>query len=254
MITWPDNYYHTSGDRPEICDPTQLHRAIVIAAASAYTIAAADEEGAVQIASEVASNAVKRMSLKMKHDLSQLNSATEEDFHSLYEMARFNQDALLNNETATLASVMELAPESEVLGEYVKSLQTNIKSVYAANGKSIDAAMKAKASKAGYSPAKLELSAEEKAASKIYPSSTSKVKEYGYGVLRSIPRELTAKYGFDKRGSITYSAEIAKLTVGGKNSILDIKKMLDAQFPDPDSLEAVTKYVEMLKEAGLVEY
>ena len=254
MITWPDNYYHTSGDRPEICDPTQLHRAIVIADASAYTIAAADEEVAVRIASEVASNAVKRMSLKMKHDMSQLNSATEEDFHSLYKMARFNQDALLNNETATLASVMELAPESEVLGEYVKSLQTNIKSVCTANGKSIDAAMKAKASKAGYSPAKLELSAEEKAASKIYPCSTSKVKEYGYGVLRSIPRELTAKYGFDKRGSITYSAEIAKLTVGGKNSILDIKKMLDAQFPDPDSLEAVTKYVEMLKEAGLVEY
>ena len=39
-----------------------------------------------------------------------------------------------------------------------------------------------------------------------------------------------------------------------KNSVLDIKKMLDAQFPDSDSLESVMKYVEMLKEAGLVEY
>lgn len=254
MITWPDNYYHTSGDRPEICDPTQLHRAIVIAAASAYTIAEADEAGAVRIASEVASNAVKRMSLKMKYDLMQLSGASEEDFAALYRKARFDQDALLCNETATLASVMELAPESELLDEYVKSLQANIKTVSAANGRSIDAAMKAKAAESGMAPVKLELSAEEKAASKVYPRSTSKVKEYGYGVLRTIPDELNEKYGFDKRGSIIYGAEIAKLTVGGKNSILDIKKMLDAQFPKTDSLETVSRFIEMLKEAGLVEY
>ena len=86
--------------------------------------------------------------------------------------------------------------------------------------------------------------------SKIYPHSTSKVKEYGYGVLRSIPSELTAKYGV----RLTYSAEVAKLASDGRNSVLDIKKMLDAQFPDSDSLESVMKYVELLKEAGLLEY
>ena len=250
MITWPDNYYHTSGDRPEICDPTQLHRAIVIAAASAYTIAGADENMAIKIASEVASNAEKRMSLKMRYDLAQLNGASEEEFKDLYRTAVFNQDALLSNETATLATVMELAPSSSLLDEYVKSLQASLKTVRAANGKNIDASMKAKAATSGYAPVKVELSTEEKAASKIYPHSTSKVKEYGYGVLRSIPSELTAKYGV----RLTYSAEVAKLASDGRNSVLDIKKMLDAQFPDSDSLESVMKYVELLKEAGLLEY
>lgn len=250
MITWPDNYYHTSGDRPEICDPTQLHRAIVIAAASAYTIAGADENMAIKIASEVASNAEKRMSLKMRYDLAQLNGASEEEFKDLYRTAVFNQDALLNNETATLATVMELAPSSALLDEYVKSLQASLKTVRAANGKNIDASMKAKAATSGYAPVKVELSAEEKAASKIFPHSTSKVKEYGYGVLRSIPAELAAKYGI----RLTYSAEVAKLASYGKNSVLDIKKMLDAQFPDSDSLESVMKYIELLKEAGLLEY
>lgn len=250
MITWPDNYYHTSGDRPEICDPTQLHRAIVIAAASAYTIAGADENMAIKIASEVASNAEKRMSLKMRYDLAQLNGASEEEFKDLYRTAVFNQDALLNNETATLATVMELAPSSALLDEYVKSLQASLKTVRAANGKNIDASMKAKAATSGYAPVKVELSAEEKAASKIYPHSTSKVKEYGYGVLRSIPSDLTAKYGV----RLTYSAEVAKLASDGKNSVLDIKKMLDAQFPDSDSLDSVMKYIELLKEAGLLEY
>lgn len=250
MITWPDNYYHTSGDRPEICDPTQLHRAIVIAAASAYTIAGADENMAIKIASEVASNAEKRMSLKMRYDLAQLNGASKEEFKDLYRTAVFNQDAILNNETATLATVMELAPSSALLDEYVKSLQASLKTVRAANGKNIDASMKAKAATSGYAPVKVELSAEEKAASKIYPHSTSKVKEYGYGVLRSIPAELAAKYGI----RLTYSAEVAKLASYGKNSVLDIKKMLDAQFPDSDSLESVMKYIELLKEAGLLEY
>jgi hypothetical protein len=250
MITWPDNYYHTSGDRPEICDPTQLHRAIVIAAASAYTIAGADEDMAVKIASEVASNAEKRMSLKMRYDLAQLNGASAEEFNALYKAAVFNQDALLNNETATLATVMELAPSSALLDEYVKSLQASLKAVRAANGKNIDASMKAKAATSGYAPVKVELSAEEKAASKIYPHSTSKVKEYGYGVLRSIPSDLTAKYGV----RLTYSAEVAKLANDGKNSVLDIKKMLDAQFPDSDSLDSDMKYIELLKEAGLLEY
>ena len=72
--------------------------------------------------------------------------------------------------------------------------------------------------------------------------------------MRTVSADLMQKYGFAKRGAVTYGAEIAKLTVGGTSSILDIKKMLDAQFPDPDSLETVTKYLEMLKDAGVVNY
>ena len=255
MITWPDNYYHTSGDRPEICDPTQLHRAIVLAAASAYTVANADSNDAVKIATEVAANAAKRMSIKMKVDLTKFNGANADNFAALYRKARFNQDALLNNETATLATVLELAPESAPLKEFVAAMQESVKGTWNANCKSIDAAMKAKAAELGIAPLKgIVLSAAEKAASKVYPKSTAKVKEYGYGVLNSIPRETMAKYGFDRRGSVMNGAEIAKLTTTGTNSILDIKKMLDAQFPYTDNLETVTKYVEMLKEAGLVTY
>jgi hypothetical protein len=141
------------------------------------------------------------------------------------------------------------------LKEYVQAMQENVKGAWSANCRSIDAAMKAKAAALGIAPLKgITLTAAEKAASKVYPKSTAKVKETGYGVLNTIPRDLMAKYGFDKRGSVKNGAEIAKLTTTGTNSILDIKKMLDAQFPSTDSLETVTRYVEMLKEAGLVTY
>ena len=202
---------------------------------------------------EVAANGVKRMSIKMKQDLTALSNASAEEFAALYRAARFNQDALLQNEVATLSSVMELAPNSKVLADYVAALKESTESTWEANGKSIDAAMKAKAAAIGVAPLKITLTAEEKAASKIYPKATAKVTEYGYGVLNSIPAEAMTKHGFSRR-DLSNTAEVAKLTTGGTNSILDIKKMLDAQFPNNDSLEAITKYMAVLKEAGLVEY
>ena len=225
----------------------------VLAAASAYTVANASSDDAVKIATEVAANAVKRMSIKMKLNLTEFNNADADSFAALYRKARFNQDAMLNNEIATLATVLELAPASAPLKEFVSAMQENVKAAWTANCKSIDAAMKAKAAALGIAPLKgITLTAAEKAASKVYPKSTAKVKEFGYGVLNSIPRDVMAKYGFAQRGSVKNGAEIAKLTTAGTNSILDIKKMLDAQFPSTDSLETVTKYLEMLKEAGLV--
>jgi hypothetical protein len=70
--------------------------------------------------------------------------------------------------------------------------------------------------------------------------------------MRTISRDLMAKYRLDKRGAVINGSEIAKLTTDGTNSILDIKKMVDAQFPVGDSLETITRYIQMLEEAGLV--
>ncbi len=262
MITWPDNYYHTSGDRPSICDPTQLHRAIVLAAATAYTIAAADENQALTIANEVSANAAKRMSIKAGDDLAGLFQATGDQLAASYKKAKFNQDALLINEKATLESVMELAPASTILRNHITTLQTALQEKSQSNGKEIDAAMKARAAVLNVAPIKrIELTAEEKNAAKIFPRSTAKVKGTGYGVLRSIPKELIEKHKMSKgesgpyaRMAVTHGDDIAKLTVSGKNSLLDIKKMQDIQFPDADSLEDIVRFLEMLKEAGLVTY
>lgn len=256
--TWPDSYYHTSMDRPSICDPTQLHRSAVICAAMAYTIANADEKGAIAIASEVASNASKRMSVRLADDLSGLNKADAETFAAQYKRAHFDQDAVLCNEKATLLSVLRLMPNSANLKAYVSTLTASLQEKSATFHKEIDAAAKAIAPAVGVAaPKAVVLTDAEKKAAKIYPRSTAKVKEGGYGVMRTIPRDLQQKYNVvnaQGRSSITHGDDIAKLTVGGMNSILDIKKMQDAQFPDASSLEAIMNYLDMLKEAGLVTF
>lgn len=258
MITWPDNYYHTSGDRPSICDPTQLHRAIVLAAATAYTIASADEQGALAIATEVSAGASKRMALKASEDLTALTQASAEELAAAYKKATFHQDAVSLNELATLESVLELAPSSAALKAHVTTLQALVKEKRTSNQKEIEAAMKARASMLGVPALKqIELTAEEKAAAKVFPHATAKVKETGYGVLRNIPKELLEKHQLVKAGSarltLAHSDDIAKLTTSGKLSLLDIKKMQDVQFPDADSLADITRFITMLKEAGLVQ-
>lgn len=256
MITWPDNYYHTSGDRPSICDPTQLHRAIVLAAATAYTIASADEKGASAIANEVSTGASKRMALKAAEDLAQLSLATADNLAAAYKRAKFNQDALLLNEQATLESVMELAPNHPALKEQIATLQGLLKEKGLSNQKEIDAAMKAQATLLGVAPVKrIELTAEEKAAAKMFPRTTAKVKQTGYGVLQTVTKELLEKHQLIENGRsvMAHAGDIAKLTCTGKNSVLDIKKMQDAQFPDADSLTNIIRYMDVLKEAGLVE-
>lgn len=258
MITWPDNYYHTSGDRPSICDPTQLHRAIVLAAATAYTIAAADEPTALAIAGEVSAGAAKRLSLKAAEDLSALTQATTEQLAATYKKARFDQDALLLNERATLESIQELAPNSTAVKAHIATLQQLLQEKAAANAKEMDAAAKARAILLGTTaPKRIELTAEEKAAAKVFPRATAKVKESGYGVLRTLPKELIEKYQLLASNNATvklkHADDIAKLTTSGQLSVLDIKKMQDAQFPDADSLADITCFIQLLKEAGLVE-
>ena len=258
LNTWPDSYYHTSGDRPSVCDPTQLHRAAVICASVAYTIASADVKGAVAIASEVASNAGKRMSVKLADDLSALAKSDASSFATLYKKARFDQDALLNNEKATLKSVLELAPASAELAGYVESLSVSLQEKSASFGKDIDAAAKVVAASLGVAaPKGIVLSDLEKKASKVKPKATSKVKDLGYGATRSVSQDLLKKYGLvpanGRRSALSHADDIAKLA-DGVNTALDIKKMQDVQFPDADSLENIMKYLDALKEAGLVTW
>ncbi|MDR1780346.1 MAG: M28 family peptidase [Tannerella sp.] len=270
FITWPDNYYHTSGDRPSILDPTQLRRAVVITAASAYAIAWADEEGALKIAAEVASNSAKRIAVVQETNAIRINNATAADLTAASKRAVFDIEAYTSTEKATLESVAELAPSSAILKKYIDAQLLNIQSISELNKKSLENLARARAEELKVTFQPVKLTAEELKASKIFPKSTGLAAEKGGGVLRTIPREIYTKHGIRPpmmfgRGMtpgqeaptgilITNSTEIARLAITGKNSILDIKKMLDAQYPNTESLADITKYLELLKEAGYVTF
>jgi hypothetical protein len=258
MIAWPDKWYHTSGDLADKSDPTQMKRAAVIGAAGAYTVAAADAGMAIRIAGETASNGTRRLGHRLAVGLETLNGAKAETLSDSYKSARSDLEAVLLNERDTLDSILELAPRDRGLRDYVGQMKKAVAGVGSAGIAALDAHVAAVARGLGTKPVGIALDELEKKALKVVPRPTAKVRQNGYreyqAFITAVPAEVRAKYPYQGRDLSLGSASELQLLVDGRHSVLDIKKLLDAQSERKSSLQAVFNYLEILKLAGLVEW
>ncbi len=255
IIAWPDRWYHTSGDRVDKSDPTQMKRVAVIGAAGAYTVANADDNMAIKIAGETASNGTRRLGHQFVLALELLNHATAETFGESYKLAHTCIEGTVLNEKATLESILELAEDKKVVGDYIKEMQQTIDGIGQAHLSALETHMQSAATRLGTQPVRIRLTDLERRASRMVPRPTSRVRENGYGgygqYINQIPEEERAKYPYS-RGEIASTNEV-QLLINGRNSVLDIKKMVDTQYRRPSDLQAIINYIEILKLAGLVE-
>ena len=255
LITWPDPFYHTSNDRPWQCDPTQMKRVVFIGAASAYSIAAADDMIAMKIATEIQGNSMQRMGHQLSISNNQIASAPKIGFTETYKKAKFNIDAVYQNEKETLESVSELFVNQSKMKKYLNIQLQSLKSLYENNLKMTEEQMKVRSTQLSTSIIKLKNSELENQALKIVPVPTQKVIENGYGGYRkhmgNLSEEIRGKYTYPSLKRTT--SELERLC-NGKRNALEIKKMIDVQYPYHIELEDVLNYIELLKLAGLVIY
>ena len=255
LCAWPDMWYHTSGDRIDKADPTQLKRTVVIGAASAYTIANADDDMAIKIAGETASNGTRRLGHQFVVGLEILNRATDETIADSYKMARIYVETAVENEKSTLESILELADNKKVVGDYVETMKKTINQIGTAHLIAIEKHMMATARRLNTKPVKIQMTNLEKKAAKIVPRPTAKVKMNGYRgyreFLNQVPKSERDKYPYSRR-EIASTSELQVL-IDGKRSALDIKNILDAQYQRKSDLQGVINYIEILRLAGLVE-
>ena len=254
LCAWPDTWYHTSGDRIDKADPTQLRRVAAIGAAVAYTVANADDNMATKIAGETTSNGTRRLGHQFVVGLEKINNAVDTTFTDSYKMARVYVETAVKNEIATLETIMELATDKKMVSDYLKTMKKTINQIGSAHLQALDKHMKAAAVRLNVKPAKIKFSDLEKKAAKIIPRPTAKVTMNGYQGYREfineVPKEERDKYPYSRR-SIGSTAEL-QLLIDGKRSVLDIKNMLDAQYPRVSELQSVINYIEILKLAGLI--
>jgi aminopeptidase YwaD len=256
MIVWPDQWYHTSGDRVDKADPTQLKRVAVIGAAAAYTVACADDDMAIKIAGETASNGTRRLGHQFVVGLEFLNKASAETLAENYKSAVNQVKTALSNEKDTLDTILELAEDKKEIGGYVEKMKETVEAVGQAHLKALALHMEMTAKRMGIPPVAIHLTEEEQQAAKIIPKPTAKVKEGGYGEYRNfisaVPKEEADKYPYGGRFGIASTAELQVL-IDGKRSVLDIKNMLDAQYERTSRLDYILNYLQILKLAGLIE-
>lgn len=252
MIDWPDRWYHTSEDHVDKTDPTTLKRVVGIGAAAAYTIASADDEMAIRIAGETASNATARLRHQLARGVEELNGATPATLAAAYAAARGYLEAALVNEKDTLETVNELAADAKRVGGHVAVLQKGIEQAAAAHLAIVEAQMRAAAARLKVAPVALKPTELEVKASKIVPRPTALVTANGYQgwreALAKVPQEQRAKLPLGRLDT----GELQRL-VNGRHTALEIKKMLDAQVEPKADLQQVLNYLEVLALAGLVE-
>jgi hypothetical protein len=258
MIAWPDKWYHTSGDTADKSDPTQLKRAAAIGAAGAYTVASADAAAGTRLAAEIAANATRRLGHQLNVAVETLNRAKAETLAEDHKFARGILEAAVLNEKETLASLLELAPASADLASRVAQISKSVDGVGAAGLAALDAHKASVASALGVKPGPLVLSDLEKKAAKIVPRPTAKVRANGYReyqkLLTAVPAAERAKYPVAGKDLAVANTSELQLLVNGRHSVLDIKKMLDAQHERRSTVQGVLNYLEILKLAGLVEW
>ncbi len=257
MIAWPDQWYHTSGDLADKSDPTQLKRAAVIGAAGAYTVASADADLAVKIAGETASNATRRLGHQHVVAQEMLNRSDPDSLAEDYKSAQWLIDAAVMNEQDTLDSIIELAPKDSGLTSYVGQLKKSIETIGASQAGALEAHMNAVARKLGAKPVRIVLSDIEKGAAKIIPKPTALVRQKGYreyrNLMNEVPAEARKEFPISGKGLSIGNTNELHLLINGKRSVLDITKMLNAQYQRISTIQAVLNYLEILKLAGLVE-
>jgi hypothetical protein len=257
MIAWPDQWYHTSGDRVDKADPTQLKRVVIIGAAAAYTVASADDDMAMRLAGEILSNGTRRLGHQFAMGLQRLNDATADNLTEQYKWARAHVEAAVINEKATLASVLQLADDAGAVGSYVREMQEAIDRVGDVHLQALEQHMTAVAHRLIGSAGQVDLRLTdlERRAAESVPRPTALVKQDGYrgwqAYLQQVSQETRQQFTYE-RGDIASTSEL-QLLINGTNSVLDIKKMLDGQNRTTSDLQAIFNYIEILKAAGLVE-
>lgn len=254
MITWPDPFYHTTQDRVDKCDPTQLKRVVFLTAISAYTIAAAAEDDALDIAGEVYGNATRRIGYQVSESFDLVNKCGADNLISVLKRSIGNIRGTERGEEMTIRSVLKLCPGSERVKDLLESQVKSIEDMAQSQINNLIKMAGYRASDFGMPKLVLTETTAEKRYSSLVPALITDVRDWGFEGYNEKVNKLTD----DVRKKYTVSGlpdrdEAARL-INGQNSIMDIKYILDAQNKPETSADGLFNYLNLLKEAGIIRF
>ena len=252
FLVWPDRYYHTSGDQPEKCDPTQLKRSSLLAAAATVFLMDDSPERARRLAGESASRAEARMAGELRRGFDLIGKSEAGGVHGAYKEAVNWLNRALEHEGAGLGSLRNYSAGDKNVDAYIGETTVKFKEEQPLRLKDLERYYSLTCRDRNIPPQKLSLTEEEKRAARIIPRRDAGLKgPVGRGYLREKLKDSAESFNlpiFRQNGLVTY--EILNFT-DGKNSLLDIRNAVSAEF-EPLPLQWVEDYIRLLARAGIV--
>jgi hypothetical protein len=246
--SWPDYYYHSSGDTPDKSDPTQLKRSVVLGAMVASSIANMDTQAGLMLISQIYPRSLNRMGKAHERARNMLRGSdlAEESVKEALNIIHWAG----KKEEQTFQSLSKLLPNDKKISVaikenilsfhmFVESLQQNIKDYYHELCKNRDV-----------NPEPVRLSKEEAAAQKMIPIRNP-----------AFPGPISGDYLQAKIGDMAvlnfpftglHFFEIAAF-IDGQKSVLDIRNAVSAEC-GPVKLNDVLAYLKVLEKIDLVSF
>jgi hypothetical protein len=254
---WPDHYYHTSGDKPEMLDPTQLKRSAVLAAATAAFLSDDAPEKAQRLAGEVYANARVRISSEIKRCFDYLEAAKPSALPTAYKEALNFVDHAYRRDVTSLEGVQTYSNRDAAVKAYVVALAGTLKGQQPQTIKEIESHYLALCKLAKVTPQAAVLSEDERVASRLIPVRNAALKG---------PVDPVGASAFlqEKLRGTSAQMELAVMRqdrrmpyeilnfIDGKRSLLEIRNAVSAEY-SPVPIAWVWEYVELLAKAGVVE-
>jgi hypothetical protein len=245
---WPDMWYHSSEDRPDKCDSTQLKRVGVITAAAALFLSGASRKEALQLIGEVSGRGSGRIGDDEKRAYGLLDPDEPEGLAENYKEARNIIVQAFARERAAVQSVGFFVPNDREFLDWAGEL---FRVLSARENLSLDALRNQYLRTAGFlglKPVFPGQTPEEWRLSEIIPVRTGAMRGYfdrGVFANRTVGKNLPS---YRLRSQEDF--EIRNF-IDGARSILEIRNAVSAEFR-PLPLADVENYIRALETAGMV--
>jgi hypothetical protein len=259
--TWPDDGYHTSGDRAENVDPTQLHRAAFAGLASVTVAAWAEGSEALELARLVAVHGVRRLAEDEFNARRDLASAPAAQLPGAYRLSRAAVRTGYRREREALRSCIPLGAPAALVQAMAKALEATEAQALGrleADGKARGASLRepalaeAERRARAFVPRRVkgqELASFDELASRVGPENQARVAAV-QAVMTAATTALRER-GEDELRFFQLPDAVASYA-DGRRSVADIREAAHAEYGHAFPEEALLDLFGLLEQGGIM--
>lgn len=261
-----DNFYHSSEDRSEHVDPTEMKRVGFMAGAGFYYIATAGSQEAMDLAWDSTVNGDKWMAEVLRQSIILLEK-DEKKIHSGYEAALNKIEGAFLKTRGNLMSVTDISDAEEV-GAMLDELAASLESSRDNHKSRLTDAYRTRCAVLELEPREVAAAEEEElfgrqVPRRLYPVYSEEYKTRSEKIRENMPK---------RSPSMPYLARFEiPILIDGQRSIRDIYRIVRAEFAFVDSssdeakyayvitpnapdvaLQSVVDYITAMEKAGLI--